>query len=65
MDFSTFLLQFRARHNLTQAQLAEILDVGVGMIHRYESGKNNPSKKNEIKYKNKIKEREGANDVNV
>lgn len=65
MDFSTFLLEFRARYNLTQAQLAELLDVGVGMVHRYESGKNHPTKKNEIKYKNKLKEREGMSDVNV
>lgn len=50
------LLQFRAKHNLTQERLAEILDVATNTIHRLENDKNKPTKKNEIAYYNKMQE---------
>lgn len=54
------LLEFRAKHSLTQTQLAEILGVGLNMVHRYETDKNQPTNKNKIAFKNKMKEWEGS-----
>lgn len=56
MGFDKMLLQFRAKHNLTQAQLAEILGVATNTVHRLESDKNKPTKRNEIAYESKMKE---------
>lgn len=60
MEYSKKLLEFRAKHNLTQTQLAEILGVGVNMIHRYETQKNEPTEKNKIVFENKMKEWENV-----
>ena len=56
MDFSKNLLEFRAKHNLTQTQTAEILGIKVNMICRYEKETNKPTAKNKIMYENKMKE---------
>ena len=56
--FGEQLIQFRAKHNLTQTQLAEILNVSVGMIHKYEQKGSNPTAKNKILIQNKMKEYE-------
>mgnify|MGYP002519232931 CR=1 FL=1 len=41
-NYGITLLEFRAKHLLTQTQLAEILGVGLNMIHRYETQKSGP-----------------------
>lgn len=56
MEISKVLLGFRAKHNLTQVQLAEILEVSTNTVHRIESGKNGTTKRNKVKFENKIKE---------
>ena len=56
MDFGRTLLEFRAKHNLTQKQLADYLGITVMTIYRYENNKYNPSQVNKIKFENKMKE---------
>ena len=56
MNYGITLLEFRAKHLITQAELAEILGVGVNMIHRYETRKSEPSQVNKIVFENKMKE---------
>ena len=56
MDYGRILLEFRAKHNLTQTQLADILGVTFNMIHRYERGSSQPSAVNKIRFENKMKE---------
>ena len=56
MEYSKKLLEFRAKHNLTQKQLADIIGVGSFMIYRYEKGISKPSAVNKIKFENKMKE---------
>lgn len=56
MEFGRKLLEFRAKHNLTQLQMAQFLGVGVFMIYRYEKGISNPTSANQIKFENKMKE---------
>jgi transcriptional regulator with XRE-family HTH domain len=58
--YGIILLEFRAKHSLTQTQLAEILGVGLNMVHRYETDKNQPTNKNKIAFENKMKEWEGS-----
>ena len=58
MTFGKSLLEFRAKHDLTQANLADFLGITPYMVHRYEKGKSNPSAKNEIIYLRKMKEME-------
>ena len=61
MNYGKILLEFRAKHLLTQTQLAEILGVGLNMVHRYETQKNEPTEKNKIVFENKMKEWEERN----
>lgn len=56
MEYSKKLLEFRAKHNLTQKQLADIIGVGSFMIYRYEKGISQPLAVNKIKFENKMKE---------
>lgn len=56
MGFSKVLLEFRAKHDLTQTQLADIIGVGIVMIYRYENKISNPTAKNKIIFENKMKE---------
>ena len=56
MDFGRTLLEFRAKYNLTQKQLADYLGVNAMAIYRYENNKYNPSQVNKIKIENKMKE---------
>lgn len=62
-NYGITLLEFRAKHLLTQAQLAEILGVGVNMIHRYETKKTEPTQVNKIIFENKMKEWEEKENV--
>ena len=63
--FGMDLLRFRAKHLLTQTQLANILGVSTGMVHRYETSKNEPTQVNKIKFENKMKEWEEKQNENV
>ena len=56
MGFEKNMLEFRARNNLTQKQLAEIIGVDINTIHRTETEKTKPTKRNKIKFENKMKE---------
>lgn len=63
MNFGNKLLEFRARHNLSQKQTADIVGVSYEMISQYETGKYNPTAKNKIIFENKMKEwEENKND---
>lgn len=67
MDYGKVLLDFRARHNLTQQQLAELFGVTVFMVYRYERQISKPSKVNKIKFDYKMKEwekKKNGNDNN-
>lgn len=55
-NYGITLLEFRAKHLLTQVQLADILGVTSFMIHRYETRKSEPTQVNKIKFENKMKE---------
>lgn len=55
MEFSEILLNFRAEHNLTQVEVAELFGVRPTMISNYECKKMKPHKMHEIKFKNIIK----------
>ena len=65
MEFGRTLLEFRARHNLTQKQLADYLGISVMAIYRYENNKYNPTQVNKIKFENKMKEWEESNNENL
>ena len=56
MAFGRKLLEFRARHNLTQKELADIFGVDVNTVYRTENGKTEPMQVNKIKFENKMKE---------
>lgn len=49
-NFRDILLNFRARHKLTQKQTAEILGVHVNVVQRYESDKARPRPVNRLMY---------------
>ena len=63
MNYGITLLEFRAKHLLTQTQLAEILGVNVNMIYRYETRKSEPSRVNKIVFENKMREWEENKNV--
>ena len=63
MSFKEILLDFRAKHNLSQNQLSQIIGVSVEMIHRYETEKSKPWQKNKIMFENKMKEWEEKKNV--
>ena len=56
MDFGRKMLEFRAKHNLTQKQLADIIGVETNTIHRTETEKSQPTRRNAIIFENKMKE---------
>ena len=56
MNFGKKMLEFRAKHNLTQKQLAEIIGVDMNTVHRTETEKTKPTKRNAIIFENKMKE---------
>ena len=65
MDYKQKLLEFRARNDLTQSQLANILDVNVNMVFRYEKGISVPTAVNKIRFENKMKEWEEKKNVSL
>lgn len=56
MNFGKKMLEFRAKHNLTQKQLAEIIGVDMNTVHRTETEKTQPTRRNAIIFENKMKE---------
>ena len=65
MEFGNELLEFRAKHNLTQMALSVIIGSSYGMISQYETGKKFPTQKNKILFKNKMKEWEEKKNGNL
>lgn len=65
MSFGKMMLEFRAKHNLTQTQLADILGVALNTIHRYEHDKYQPSAMHKIQFENKMKEWEEKKNVQM
>lgn len=59
MNYGITLLEFRAKHLLTQKQLADILGVDVLTVYRTENKKTEPTKRNKVIFENKMKEWEG------
>ena len=64
-NYGITLLEFRAKHLLTQTQLADILGVTLKMVSLYENNKSEPTQVNKIKFKNKMKEWEEKQNDNV
>ena len=65
MDYKQKLLEFRAKNDLTQSQLANILDVNVNMVFRYEKGISVPTAVNKIRFESKMKEWEEKKNVSL
>ena len=65
MDYKQKLLEFRAKNDLTQSQLAKILDVNVNMVFRYEKGISVPTAVNKIRFEKKMKEWEENKNVSL
>ena len=65
MNYGITLLEFRAKHLLTQKQLADILGVDVITVYRTENKKTEPSQRNKIIYENKMKEWEEKQNVSL
>lgn len=63
MSFGRKMLEFRAKHNLTQAQLAKIVGIAINTVQRLENEINKPTKRNSIKIENKMKEWEEKENV--
>ena len=63
MNFGRKMLEFRAKHNLTQMQLANIIGVDINTVYRTEAKKTEPTKRNAIIFENKMKEWEEANNA--
>ena len=56
MDIGKKFLEFRAKYNLTQTELGNILGVNYNTVYRLENGFNAPTKVNYIRYETKMKE---------
>lgn len=65
MSFGECILRFRAKHNLSQGQLSNIIGVSVRMILNYEKNLTKPHTKNEIMFLEKMKEWEKNKNENV
>lgn len=65
ISFGNICLNFRAKHNLTQNQLTEILGISHNMVCRYEAGINKPTKARRIRFENKMKEWEEKQNVSL
>lgn len=54
MELGERMLRYRAKHRLTQSQLASEMGETLQTIHRCESGKQKPHKANEIRLSMKL-----------
>ena len=55
IKYCDYLLQFRAKHKLTQRQVANILGVHVNIVQRHESGKSRPTPRNRLIFEQVLK----------
>lgn len=55
IKYCDYLLQFRAKHKLTQKQVAEILGVHVNIVQRHECGKSTPTPRNRLIFEQVLK----------
>ena len=65
MDFGKMILEFRAKYNLNQKQMAEIVGVSYEMISQCANGKYKPTARNRIIFENKMKEWEEQKNVQM
>lgn len=65
MTFGRKMLEFRAKHNLTQKQLAEIICIDKNTVHRTETEKTTPTLRNQIMIENKMRKWEEKQNENV
>lgn len=63
MTFRQMLLEYRAKHDLTQTKLGDILGVCTNMVFKYEHGLSKPTAVNRIRFERKMKEWEGNENV--
>ena len=63
MNVGERMLHYRAKHDLSQKKLAELLGVGVQIVYRAESEKYKMHRVNEIKLMNKMDELEEVKNV--
>ncbi len=50
MDYGKILLNFRARHNMSRQDLADLFGIHKNMVERYENGTNSPSPMKKLRY---------------
>lgn len=65
MELKEKVLEFRAKHNLTQKQLAQIVGVASNTVYRLECDICKTTKRNEAKFKIKMKEWEEKKNVSL
>ena len=65
MTLGERMLEYRAKHKISQLKLAVILDESVGTIYRCESENFKLHKVNEIRLKNKMNELEEKDNVQM
>lgn len=63
MSFAQRILEFRAKYDFTQTQLADLFGVTQTTIFKYEAGMSKPSTVHLIKFENKMKEWEEKQNV--
>mgnify|MGYP003506386393 CR=1 FL=1 len=61
MDYARMIVQIRARLNLSQEQLAKMLNVAFATVNRWENNKATPSRKHRCILENLCKE----NDIEI
>lgn len=65
MTLGERMLRYRARHNISQRELAEFLGTYHNNISRIESGKYKPHRANELKFNLKMNELEEQENVQM
>ena len=63
MTLGERMLNYRAMHKLTQAELADILEINPMAVYRCESGKFKMHKVNELRISQKMSKLEGKENV--
>lgn len=58
MTLKDEFLKFRAKHNISQKELSKLLGAKGAYVARTESGETTPTKKNELRFKQKLEELE-------
>ena len=65
MLFKQRILEFRAKYDFTQSQLADLFGVTQTTVFKYEAGINKPTSAHLIKFEKKMKEWEENKNENV